>query len=533
MLNNKIIKTICLVLTGLFTGITLYGQLSPGDLSNFHSSLEGISNCTQCHVLGNKVSDNKCLACHTEIKDKISASSGYHSSSEVKGKQCFTCHSDHNGKNFQLIKLDISKFDHSLTGFALSVPHAKKECRDCHNSKFISDPKATSKKFTYQGVKTECLTCHADYHQQTLSSDCLKCHDPAAFKPVTKFNHDEARFKLEGRHRSVECQKCHKLETVNGKKFQEFRGLRFENCTSCHKDPHKDQFGQNCRQCHNEESFLALKGQNKFDHNKTKYPLEEKHVQVNCKSCHKTNFTDPLKHDRCTDCHSDYHKGQFAKNGISPDCVQCHNEKGFTMFSYTVEQHNQAVFPLKGSHLATPCTDCHKKLENWSFREIGRNCIDCHKDIHQSYISAKFYPDQDCRPCHNEKMWSDISFDHSKTKFVLSGAHKVQECKACHFKIDANGLAQQKFSGLPANCTACHSDKHFNQFQKNGISDCTQCHDTDNWKASKFNHNNTAFKLDGKHAGVACAKCHKQQQDGANIYILYKIKEFKCESCHF
>ena len=107
-----------IILAGLIMMILsvnrLSAQISPGDLSNPHSKLEGISNCTQCHVLGNKQTNEKCLACHTEINERISSRKGYHSSSEVKGKQCFTCHSEHNGKNFELIRIDIEKFDHNL-----------------------------------------------------------------------------------------------------------------------------------------------------------------------------------------------------------------------------------------------------------------------------------------------------------------------------------------------------------------------------------------------------------------------------------
>jgi predicted CXXCH cytochrome family protein len=181
----------------------LSAQISPGDLSNAHSSLEGLSNCTQCHVLGNKQTNEKCLACHTEINDRIKTGKGYHSSSEVKGKECFSCHSEHNGKNFQLVRLDIQKFDHKLTGYQLSVPHAKKDCKDCHATKFIGEPKLKNKKHTYLGVKTECLNCHNDYHLRTLSSDCLTCHTPEAFVPASKFSHDNAKFKLAGKHRSV------------------------------------------------------------------------------------------------------------------------------------------------------------------------------------------------------------------------------------------------------------------------------------------------------------------------------------------
>jgi hypothetical protein len=508
-------------------------QLSPGDLSAFHSHLEGISNCTQCHVLGNKVSDDKCLLCHTEIKEKIALAKGYHSSSAVRGKQCFTCHSEHNGKNFILVKLDISKFDHSLTGYNLSEPHSRKLCKDCHSSQFISDPKAKSKKFTYTGLKTECLTCHADYHQQTLSQNCLSCHDEKSFKPVTKFNHDQARFKLNGKHKVTDCSKCHKEQLLNGKKFQEFRGMQFSKCTDCHKDPHRNQFGQNCTQCHSEESFLAVKGTKNFNHDKTGFKLEDKHQLVTCKQCHKTKYTDPLKHDKCTDCHKDYHKGQFAKNGKNPDCSLCHNLKGFNLFSYTIEQHNSAVFPLNGSHLAVPCTDCHKKQENWSFRQIGIKCSDCHPDIHKNYISQKFYPGQNCVNCHNESGWHSVKFDHSRTSFSLSGAHLTAGCKACHFKKDDKGTNIQKFTGLKTDCSSCHKDNHNNQFGKNGVTVCTDCHGTDNWKASRFNHDNTAFRLDGKHINVACVKCHKQVTEGGTRFILYKIKEYKCESCHF
>jgi len=514
-----------------FSGLS--GQLSPGDLSKPHENLEGLSNCTQCHVLGNKVSGEKCLVCHTEIQNRLVFQKGYHGSTEVRGKDCYTCHREHNGKNFQLIRLDTAKFDHKLTGWALSVPHDKKGCIDCHNSKFIADPKLKTKKKTFLGVRTECLNCHDDYHQKTLPADCERCHNSDSFKPATKFNHNNSKFKLAGKHKSVDCLKCHKVEIIEGKKFQEFRGLQFANCTSCHTDPHKNQFGQNCRQCHSEESFQVVKGVSNFDHNKTNFKLEEKHLTVACKSCHKNKLTDPLKFANCTDCHTDYHKSQFVKNGIAPDCSQCHTVKGFNLFSYTIDQHNKAVFPLKGSHTAVPCIDCHKKQTNWNFREIGINCNDCHKDIHQQYLQAKYYPDANCAICHNEKQWSEITFNHSVTKFTIDGAHATTSCRECHFKKDAFGVPQQKFTGLSPVCSSCHTDNHFKQFDKNGVTDCTKCHNTSNWKESKFDHNTAAFKLDGKHINVACMKCHKPQQEGSVIYTKYKLKEYKCESCHY
>ncbi len=127
-------------------------QISPGELSTPHSKLEGISNCTQCHVLGDKVSNDKCLKCHTEILRRISLQKGYHSSADVKGKQCTLCHNEHHGKNFQLIRLNASTFNHNLTGYPLSTPHAKKSCKDCHNEKYITDQKLKAKENTYLGL---------------------------------------------------------------------------------------------------------------------------------------------------------------------------------------------------------------------------------------------------------------------------------------------------------------------------------------------------------------------------------------------
>jgi predicted CXXCH cytochrome family protein len=534
------VKISGLVLLMFLSFMKVAAQISPGDLSNPHSHLEGISNCTQCHVLGSKVSNDRCLNCHSEIQNRIGIQKGYHVSAGVRGKQCTVCHNDHHGKNFQLIRLDTAKFDHTLTGYSLSVPHAKKGCNDCHDTKFISDQKIKTKKFTYLGLGTECLTCHADYHQKTLSSDCLNCHNPDTFKPATKFNHATTKFQLVGKHINVDCLKCHKVLTSAGKKYQEFHLNQNTDCSGCHKDPHQNKFGQNCSQCHNENSFQVIEGGKKFDHNKTDYKLEDKHLTVNCKACHKTKFTDPLKFRLCTDCHSDYHKKQFAKNGVSADCSQCHNLKGFTLSSYTIEQHNLSTYPLKGSHIALPCTDCHKKQKDWNFKEVGINCKDCHKDIHQSLIEGKYYPEANCKICHNENRWDDVSFDHSNTGFILTGAHINQTCRACHLVKDSNGaiirgsggMLKQKFSGLSKNCTDCHTDKHFRQFEKNGTTNCTECHDTKDWKASEFNHNNAAFRLDGKHINVPCGKCHKPQQEGNSFYVKYKLKVFTCESCH-
>jgi hypothetical protein len=515
----------------LFLFHQTFAQISPGELAKVHAHLEGMTNCTQCHTLGAKVSNSKCIACHTEIRERIDLKRGYHASVSVTGKECASCHNDHHGRNFQIIRFDTSEFQHELTGYKLEGAHSNQKCNTCHTSKNISDPKLKVKPNTYLGLNTNCLSCHTDYHQKTLSENCINCHNQESFIPAIKFNHTNTKYPLVGKHQSVDCARCHKTETKDGEKFQKFKGIQFSNCTNCHADVHLNKFGQNCKQCHSELSFHSIKNTTTFDHDKTGFVLEGKHVNTSCTSCHKTNYTDPLKHNNCSDCHTDYHNGQFAQSGKSPDCSKCHSVNGFTPSSYTIERHKQTNFELKGSHEAVACIECHKNQDKWSFRNIGNVCIDCHKDEHQSIISDKYYPDKNCVNCHSENKWSQINFDHSKTDFQLTGIHSKTNCRACHYKNDNSVHYQQKFAGLPKACTSCHTDNHNRQFEKNGITDCSDCHTTENWKANNFDHNNTTFKLDGKHQDVACVKCHKPSAD--EKYFQYKIKNFRCETCHY
>jgi hypothetical protein len=244
-------------------------------------------------------------------------------------------------------------------------------------------------------------------------------------------------------------------------------------------------------------------------------------------------MTRPLKHDACSDCHKDIvHKGEFAVNGRSPDCNTCHTNDGFNQTTYTLEKHNAGTFPLSGAHQATACTACHKKSGDWHFRQIGRTCLDCHKDEHKGTMSSTYYTGTNCTSCHSNSNWLSISFDHSKTSFPLDGEHATLACRECHYKTNEQGIQVQRFSGLSKACSTCHSDKHAGQFDKNGMTDCTQCHRTTGWKPTTFNHDNARFKLDGAHKRVECGSCHKPITTAKGTYIQYTPKSIECSSCH-
>lgn len=525
-------KIIFLTVFPLLISPVALAQISPGELAEAHSHLEGLSNCTKCHILGQKVSNEKCLECHTELKQRIGLQKGYHSSILVKTKECVNCHSDHHGRNFELVRFDISAFKHDFTGYELKGAHKEQDCSDCHKKEYIAEPKIRDKKFTYLGLGTDCLSCHADYHQGTLSERCAECHGNDSFKPALYFDHERTNFRLKGKHAGVECSGCHKVVTRDGKKFQVFADVPHANCTNCHVDVHKNRFGQNCRECHNEESFRAVKIVSDFDHSRTGFELEGRHMFVDCSACHKSNYTDPIKHERCSDCHEDYHRGQFTKPGVTPDCSSCHDAQGFTMTSFSIGRHNEGVFPLEGAHLATPCIACHLKGERWSFREIGIRCADCHPDIHKDFLDTKYYPRSECTVCHSVNSWHNIRFDHGVTGWELKGAHLQQACRACHFPEVSPGKVIQRFTGMGKECIACHTDVHSGQFNREGKTDCTRCHGAESWIPTVFDHNTARFVLDGKHKDVACVKCHYLVSEGNLTYRKYKFEDISCESCH-
>lgn len=594
-------------------GVSL-GQLSPGELSSAHAELEGLANCTQCHELGEKVTDKKCLACHTEIQSLVNRKQGYHGQPDIIKKDCAECHSDHHGRKFNMIRLDEDNFDHLLTGYELEGKHAEVECRECHTSEFIADTELKERKDTFLGLQEDCLSCHEDFHQETLSTDCIQCHDMNGFRPAPGFDHDDAEFALKGAHKEVDCKECHAETTRNGVAFQEFTGLEFADCTSCHEDPHSNRFpgncaschnesafedrgtlsgfrhgltgfdlngkhkeiscftchedtgrpatlfadldaipendcischedqhdglyGTDCAQCHKESSFLSLKKMDFFDHSVTDYPLEGKHIGIDCKECHTQRFSTPIDFAACKNCHDDYHDGEFAENGLSPDCVACHSlNEGFDYSLYTLEQHQETVFPLEGAHLATPCFACHldERDNRWTFRELGQQCVDCHEDIHEGYIPANYYPADDCTQCHGPETWDAVTFDHSKTDWELTGKHQSVTCGECHFKESPEkpGEIIQKFVDLSTDCISCHENVHGDEFAEDGITDCNRCHVTESWYPDRFNHDSTNFPLEGAHATVACAACHDTVGTEGVTETIYKLGKFQCVDCH-
>ena len=90
--------------------------------------------------------------------------------------------------------------------------------------------------------------------------------------------------------------------------------------------------------------------------------------------------------------------------------------------------HDRTKFKLRNAHAVktVKCDACHKDLR--SFRDTAVACYSCHKkdDKHEGEQGKQ------CEQCHSDRDWKVAKFDHSLTRFPLTGLHVRTTCKSCH-----------------------------------------------------------------------------------------------------
>lgn len=539
----------------MLIAVPALAQLSPGDLAKPHAFLEGLRNCTKCHEIGGGPTQAKCLTCHLEIEQVLQAKRGFHFEAvQSRGQTCSECHSDHNGKKFELIHWPEGKdaFDHKQTGFPLLGKHEKVECEKCHRPDNIAfDLHALNKDIdldkTFLGLGQRCASCHADEHRGQLSQDCEKCHQVSGWKPASGFDHDKARFRLSGRHVRVACAKCHPAVRARNKPsdpalrktFTKFVDISFANCSACHSDPHRGSFGANCKRCHSTLDWKKI-GASSFDHSVTRFPLLGLHNSVSCEKCHKPNQPRRgLQFARCTDCHADKHDGQFADRKDGSRCESCHDVSGFSPANFDVAEHNQTRYPLTGAHLAVPCYQCHFQEfsgngSRQKFDFSNTSCDACHDDAHAGQFAVKVRLGG-CISCHQTESWQKTNFDHSTARFPLQGKHAGVPCRQCHKLAPLGaGIEGLLFRPMDMTCKGCHQDLHLAQFeQEPEVKTCGQCHQPLGWTQLLFRHNrDSRYRLRGAHRQVACLKCHPVENQEMAEFIRFRPLDSRCISCH-
>jgi len=468
--------------------------ISPGKLAAAHADLEGVRHCTGCHELGQRgVSDAKCLACHTPLAARIRARKGYHAT--VADRGCASCHKDHLGRDAELVRFDTAAFDHATTGYRLEGKHAGVECRSCHKPEFVADPGVRAFKSrhgtlatTYLGLGTTCVGCHRGddpHHGQFAGRACSSCHGTGGWKEAPGFDHSDTRYPLRGRHADVACGKCHRTGRDASGTWVRYTGLAFSACTSCHADPHHGAMGGTCTSCHSTAGWTRVNRsamESDFDHATTGFPLEGRHAELSCASCHVPGtapdtairmtwraadrgrpYPPPLA-DRCSSCHLDYHGGAFEARGDSGACRACHGQDAWKPSTFDLFRHDRETdYPLQGAHRAVPCEGCHRNpalgQSELTFHFDSVTCRSCHgrtDDPHRGQFS-----DRSCESCHTDASFRAAErFDHASTRFPLTGAHRDVPCASCHREEKLpDGTTMVRYRPLGTECSDCHANR--------------------------------------------------------------------------
>jgi hypothetical protein len=460
--------------------------IMPGKLTSAHAKLE--EQCSQCHDRTDRGRQAAlCMACHKDVAADIRGHSGFHGRlPAIDTAQCKACHTEHQGRDADIVKLSRPAFDHSRTDFALAGAHASAGCDSCHKA---------GRKF--RQAPTGCVDCHKsdDPHGGKLGAACGNCHEPTAWAHV-RFDHDKTKFALRDAHRDVTCAACHAGNRYAGTPT---------SCASCHSpdDVHRGGRGPDCASCHTTVAWKT----SKFDHAKeAHFPLTGAHAEVPCQGCHTTpNMKDPVPKD-CAGCHrkDDAHATRFGDA-----CETCHGTSAWK--PTTFDHARDGKFELTGSHAKLSCDACHTAVV--AKQKLGTDCVACHRttDAHAGRLGT------DCAACHGVDGWrKDVIFDHDLTHYPLVGLHVAVPCHACH--------TSPAYKGVATDCNGCHQrdDRH-----KGALgNDCEACHSPNGWGLWKFDHGKaTKFELAGAHAKVACAGCHRQPPDQLKL-------SGDCDSCH-
>jgi hypothetical protein len=409
-----------------------------------------------------------------------------------------------------------------------------------------------------EGLAAGCTGCHREVGRQLANAtgwhgarvdrgvaECERCHGDHwggdyplvsarawGGEPTFASVHAHAPFELAGAHAPLTCDRCH----AAGDGPRTYLGLS-QQCVSCHADPHGAAMSDDCAACHSQDAFVPAA---RFEHTR-RFPLLGPHEQVACVDCHPgakrdapttapTIATTPLdfasvRGKRCEECHDSPHRAPLPGR-----CDDCHRAADLDFAAASLRlpaaAHAASGFELVAPHADVACDRCHAPGEPFAARYPGRRadgCVACHRSPHGGQFGAR---EEGCALCHGASfaVSSTTAANHQPP---LTGAHVAAECSGCHRAPHA--AAPVRFVATPAACPDCHADPHGGQFVAVGET-CNECHDTTAFVPSRFDFAARHPPLDGSHARVGCAECHKPPFAGAPIR--WSTTPTTCAKCH-
>jgi predicted CXXCH cytochrome family protein len=179
------------------------------------------------------------------------------------------------------------------------------------------------------------------------------------------------------------------------------------------------------------------------------------------------------------------------------------------------------------------CVYCHEPLKT----DLATKCIICHPEVNQQVqkgegVHSRVSNVNNCASCHPEHRGRGFDptkaayllYDHSKTNFSLNWHQEnfdttPMQCEACHINGNVGAVENQ----ICLDCHASHDTNFAQAHTRDYGSNCQGCHDGVD-RMQDFDHDQTGYTLESKHAHVTCIGCHTSDN--------LSNTPNKCKDCH-
>ena len=383
-----------------------------------------------------------------------------------------------------------------------------------------------TRSLVFNHVGTSCADCHKDAHRGELGAQCESCHLPASWTNQTQMLqvHNRTRLPLFATHARLDCAACH-----GSQRPYQYATTPAE-CGNCHLSTYlattnpshaSAGFSRRCEDCH---SVTAPTWSSSAFSHPASFPLAGGHARHRLLALSRRR---QAARDRgVVRLLPRARRSRRRRTPATPraafprTCEDCH-----TIVSWR---------PAKFDHSRDPLP-ADGRAHAGAVRELPRGRrLQGHRDglqlLPSDGLRAHDEPEPPggrasrpgARTATTPAAWKPANFDHSKTRFALTGAHERTDCARCH--------VGGRYTGTPTDCNSCHQPDYARTTNPNHEAGgfpitCQTCHGTNVVAAGELRPQPHALPADGRAHASRCAQLPRGRR-------ATPAPPTDCNSCH-